>query len=61
MIGKAGRNLIEEKYMFSSFCEKLNGLYDWLEQETGAIKSDVPPSAPLNDKSAGGDGESAFR
>lgn len=32
-LGEAGKKLVEEKYRYESFKEKLNGLYDWLERE----------------------------
>jgi glycosyltransferase involved in cell wall biosynthesis len=30
-LGTAGKMLIEEKYTYTVFCGKLNGLYEWLE------------------------------
>jgi len=33
-LGRAGKKLVEEKYSFAVFREKLNGLLNWLEQET---------------------------
>jgi len=33
-LGKAGKKLVEEKYSYSVFRQKLNGLLNWLEKET---------------------------
>ena len=32
-IGRAGQRLIQEKYTYTDFRERVNGLYDWLEQQ----------------------------
>lgn len=32
-LGRAGKHLIEEKFTYSAFREKLNGLFDWLQIE----------------------------
>jgi len=32
-LGMAGKKLIEEKFTYSAFREKLNGVFDWLETE----------------------------
>ena len=33
MLGQAGKKLVEEKYSYSAFRTKLDGLYNWLSQE----------------------------
>jgi len=33
-LGKAGKKLVEEKYSYPVFRDKLNGLFNWLEKET---------------------------
>ena len=33
-LGKTGKKLVEEKYSYTVFREKLNGLLNWLEKET---------------------------
>jgi len=32
-LGTAGKRLVEEKFTYNAFREKVNGLYDWLETE----------------------------
>jgi glycosyltransferase involved in cell wall biosynthesis len=43
-LGMAGKQLIEEKFTYRAFREKLNGLFDWLEAEfhPAAGSSKVP-------------------
>lgn len=32
-LGTAGKKLIQEKYSYTAFCEKINALFDWLQTE----------------------------
>lgn len=32
-LGMAGKKLIEERFSYASFCERLNDLFDWLQTE----------------------------
>lgn len=32
-LGKAGKKLIEERFSYTAFCQKLNDLFDWLQTE----------------------------
>lgn len=41
-LGMAGKKLIEEKFTYSVFREKLNGLFDWLELELYQRRNSVP-------------------
>lgn len=42
-LGAAGRRLIEEKFTYRTFREKLNGLFDWLEIEIQLNQQSPPP------------------
>jgi hypothetical protein len=59
-VGRAGKQLIDSKYTFASFREKINGMYDWLEQEIG-LTGNLSLSAPLTHGRVGGGSKSAFR
>ncbi|ASC73181.1 hypothetical protein XM38_041430 [Halomicronema hongdechloris C2206] len=38
-LGIAGQKLIEENFSRQAFCDRLNSLYDWLENEIGYVSS----------------------
>jgi len=42
-LGAAGKRLIEEKFTYRTFREKLNGLFDWLEIEIQLNQQSPPP------------------
>jgi glycosyltransferase involved in cell wall biosynthesis len=42
-LGAAGKRLIEEKFTYRAFREKLNGLFDWLEIEIQVNPQSPPP------------------
>ena len=42
-LGAAGKRLIEEKFTYRAFREKLNGLFDWLEIEIQLNQQSPPP------------------
>jgi glycosyltransferase involved in cell wall biosynthesis len=47
-LGAAGKALIEENYSHKAFCNRLNGLLDWLEGEMG-LRPDLPlPGAQMS-------------
>jgi glycosyltransferase involved in cell wall biosynthesis len=43
-LGIAGRQLVEEKFTYRAFKEKLNGVFDWLETELKQGPNRIPPS-----------------
>jgi len=38
-LGRAGQKLVEENFSRQAFCNRLNTLYDWLENEIGYVSS----------------------
>lgn len=45
-LGTAGRQLIEEKFTYRVFREKLNGVFEWLETELKQGPKQIPTSLP---------------
>ncbi|MGF1480869.1 MAG: glycosyltransferase [Cyanophyceae cyanobacterium] len=35
-LGTAGKRLVQQQYTYTSFCQKLNNLYDWLKSDIAA-------------------------